>query len=215
MEPGAIIAILFCVVPLLYLLFYVIRSQQVANETQRDVSDADLIKLIHDQPDQLLSPHQLASFTGITVNQARHRLTAFNTAGMLTMSYNKRGRYFYALKQAYRDPAQVSFSPDPFLTVEDLLQLFAANDNRANIQDIILATRLPLQILKRELKHFEKEGFIQQLTASSTQELEGGKMAKFYVLQEPYRSEPHRFRERAGTLDLELKQLLKKENLIV
>lgn len=38
---------------------------------------------------------------------------------------------------------------------------------------------------------------------------------RFYILQEPYRSNPERFRARSGQLDLELKEILLNENLIV
>ena len=210
--------ILILVVTLVMLLIvFLIRqgnkSMMNTTKTQRNVTDAELIKLLDDQPDGLLSPHQLAKLTGMKVSQARHRLSAFSIAGMLHQSYNSRARSFYGLKVPYAEPPNLELSPDPFLTVEDMLQLFEAYGGRVTVQDMLLATRLPLAVLMREMKHFEKEGVVQQLT--STTAAYSGVTSKFFVLQEPYRSDPGAFQARAGEVDLELRTILRAEDLIV
>lgn len=208
--------VLVTALTILLLVFLIRQGNQAminTTKTQRHVTDAGLIKLLNDQPDGLLSPHQLAELTGMTVNQARRRFTAFSVAGMLHQSYNSRARSFYALKAPYTEPPELELSPEPFLTVEDMLQLFSAYGGRLTVQDMLLATRLPLAVLMREMKHFEKGGVVQQLT--STTAAYSGVTSKFFVLQEPYRSDPGAFQARAGEVDLELRTILRAEDLIV
>lgn len=199
---------------LVYFFIWAINNyQNNTNATQRAITDSDLVRLFHQQPDGFLSPHRLAEITDLKLSEARQRLVAFNAVGILKKSHNKRGRYFYSLREPFQEPPTVAFSPDPFLTVEDLLQLFDAYGGRISIQDMILATRLPLKVLMREMKHFEKEKIVEQLKTS-----EGAystNINKFYVLQDPYRTDPNAFRKRAGEVDLKLKELLKNENLII
>ncbi|OAV42604.1 hypothetical protein [Lewinella sp. 4G2] len=195
-----------------WLLFYYQKSQ--IETTQRTITDVDLIKLFAEQPDGLLSPHRLAEITGMTVPQARMRLTSFHTVGLLSVSYNKKARYFYSLAEPYAEPPEVNLSQEPFLTVDDLLQLYATDtDGQLTMQEIILATRLPLEVVKREMAHFEKEGIVQQLY---NMDMHGTTVrTKFFVLEEPYRSNPSSLQSRGTTLDLQLKELLRDENLIV
>lgn len=181
--------------------------------TQRSINDADLLILLNDQPDGLLTPHQLAEKSGISLNDARIRLSALFSEGVLIRSHNRQGRYFYQLRLPFSPSPAIEFSQDPFLTVEDLLLLFQHKGGRLTIQEMILATRLPLTVLKRELKHFEKEGVIQRL--NSYDHSSSSMSHKFLVLQEPYRSDPTAFKAKAGEMDLQLREILLNENLIV
>lgn len=214
LKPFIGISAMILIFSLIYFVITtLLKARMNTQATQREISDADLVKLIHDQPDGLLSPHRLAKQTKLKLGQARKRLNAFYLAGVLRRSYNKRGRYYYGLREAYREPPTVAFSPDPFLTVDDLVQLFAAYEGKLTIQEMVVATRLPLPVLLRELKHFEKEKVVEELKSSFG--TYGSTMSKFYVLQEPYRSDPAAFRERAGAMDLKLKELLTNDNLLV
>ncbi len=189
------------------------RYQKKTNaETQRDISDRDLLRLIAAQPDQLLSPHQMRDKTGMTLNQCRTRLSALFSYGILNKSSNSRGRSFFGFYVPLIERESLDLSDDPFLTVEDLLQIFEAYDYRVTPQDLIMATGLPLSVIKREMKHFEKEGILQRL---STMQQQGMTMMRFFVLQEPYRSDPEQFRRRAGVMDLEMREILRNDNLIV
>jgi len=181
-------------------------------KTQRDISDRDLLRLIASQPDQLLSPHQMRDKTGMTLNQCRTRLSALFSYGILYKSSNSRGRSFFGFHVPLIERESLDLSEDPFLTVEDLLQIFEVYDYRVTPQDLIMATGLPLSVIKREMKHFEKEGILQRL---STMRQQGMTMMRFFVLQEPYRSDPEQFRRRAGVLDLEMREILRNDNLIV
>ena len=181
-------------------------------DTQREITDQNLLRLIHREPDQLLSPHQLRDKTGLTLNQARNRLSALMYYGLLRRSTNSRGRLFYSLNEALEETPDLTLSPEPFLTVEDLLKIFAHYEYRVSPQNLIMATGLPLAVIKREMKYFEKQGIVQRLSRSSPS---GMMVERFFVLQEPYRSDPERFRAKAGVLDLEMREILKNDNLIL
>lgn len=213
-KPLAGILALFIMVGLPLLLFWLAyaRKNKVNRETQRHLSDRDLLRMLRDEPDQLLSPHQLRDKTEMSLNESRSRLNTLSSYGILERSNNSRGRHFFGPRTPVEEPPELELSPDPFLTVEDLLQIFKAHDYKVTAQQMIMATGLPLAVIKRELKYFEKQKIVQKLHRSDAQ---GMVKKRFFVLQDPYRSDPERFRARAGQLDLELKEILTNENLIV
>jgi hypothetical protein len=215
MEKETIIIVSLFAISALLIMFVVwmYYYQKSSNrQTQRHLTDKDLLLMLHNEPDQLLSPHQLAEKTELSIHEARARLTSLHTYGILQRSYNSRGRHFYGTRDPITDPPELDLSTDPFLTVEDLLQIFAAYDYKVTAQQMIMATGLPLAILKRELKYFETQKIIQKLQRSDSN---GMVMKRFYVLQDPYRSDPDRFRAKADRLDLEMREILLNENLIV
>jgi len=212
-DVVVIFSAFFVAALLIGFVFAIMAYQNKQNaDSQRSISDQDLLRLIASQPDQLLSPHQLADQTDLTLNQARSRLTALMMYGILNRSHNKRARYFYGLNEPLAESPDLSLSPEPFLTVEDLLSIFAHYNHRVTPQNLIMATGLPLAVIKREMKHFEKEGMVQRLQRAKQS---GMVMERFFVLQEPYRSDHSRFRDRAGEIDLELREILLNDNLIV
>ncbi len=215
MDKDTIVLICTLGISALLLLFVVwmYYYQQSSNsQTQRHITDKDLLLLLHNEPDQLLSPHQLAEKTELNLTEARTRLNALFNYGMLQRSYNSRGRYFYSTRDPIIDPPNLPLSQDPFLTVEDLIQIFAAYDYKVTSQQMIMATGLPLAVLKRELKYFEEQKIIQKLRRSDSN---GMTTKRFFVLQDPYRSDPDRFRAQADKLDLEMREILLNDNLIV
>lgn len=191
-------------------MYYYQKKQN--SDTQREITDQDLLRLIHNEPDQLLSPHQLRDKAGITIHQARGRLSSLMVYGLLRRSSNSRGRHFYSLNEALEEAPDLNLSSDPFLTVEDLLKIFEHYHYRVTPINLIMATGLPLAVIKREMKYFEKQGIVQRLVRANAS---GMAMERFFVLQEPYRSDPERFRAKAGVLDLELREILLNDNLIV
>ncbi len=201
----------FTVLPLLIVLFIYLRNKKTNRDTQRVISDPDLLRLIDGEPDQLLSPHLLRDKTGLTLNEARSRLSNLLMYGILHRSIGG-SRHYYGLTEPLPEDKKLTLSPDPFLTVEDLLTIFAAHHYRVSAQDLIMATGLPLNVLKREMKHFQQRGIVQSMRGVVPQGTVG---KRFFTLQEPYRSNPERFRARASELDLELKEILLNENLIV
>jgi hypothetical protein len=216
MEPKVVLPIImvmsFIVFPLVLAVWLIISQARNRKVTQRVISDPDLLRLIHNEPDQLVSPHILRDRTGMTLNQSRHRLSGLYMYGLLNKSVSNGTRYYYSLKEPLKEAPDLNLSPDPFLTVEDLLKIFEAYHYRVSAQDLIIATGLPLGVIKREMKYFQKRGIIQFMRGMAPQ---GVVSNRFFILQEPYRSNPEKFRARASTLDLELKEILLNENLIV
>lgn len=92
------------------------------------------------------------------------------------------------------------------------LNIFEAHHYRVYAQELIMATGLSLGMIKQEMKYFQTEGIVQSMRGMAPQ---GIVINRFYILQEPYRSNPERFRARSGQLDLELKEMLLNKNLIV
>ncbi|MEL6142276.1 MAG: hypothetical protein AAFU67_11720, partial [Bacteroidota bacterium] len=97
------------------------------------------------------------------------------------------------------------------LTVDDLLQLFELYDYKLDAQKLILATGLPLAIIKREMKYFEKEGMIKTLYTSVHY---GAPTARQFYLNEPYRSNPQQFLQREKELNAEVEELLRNDSLL-
>lgn len=215
MEKDMIIlTVLFSVSALLIgfvIAMYYYQKKQNA-DTQREISDQDLLRLMHNEPDQLLSPHQLRDKTDLTLNQARGRLSALMAYGLLRRSTNSKGRFFYSLGEPLVEAPDLNLSSDPFLTVEDLLKIFEHYDYRVSAQSLIMATGLPLAVIKREMKYFENQGIVQRLSRANAS---GMMVERFFVLQDPYRSDPERFRAKAGVLDLEMREILRNDNLIL
>jgi len=207
--------ILFSILGLMIigLLVWYYYQQKTNRETQRHLSDRDLLRLIDGEPDQLVSPHQLRDKTELSLNEARSRLESLNKFGIMNRGTNSRGRFFYGLREPLeKTPPDLELSSDPFLTVEDLLHIFAAYDYRVTAQELIMATGLPLAVIKREMKYFEQQKIVQRLSRSDAN---GVMVKRFFVLQDPYRSDPDRFRAQAGKLDLEMREILTNNNLLV
>ena len=215
MDKGTIIAVGFVALGILLILvgIYSYVSQKKTNrETQRHLSDRDLLRMLHNEPDQHLSPHQLADKTELTVGEARGRLNALFSEGVLLRSANKKSRHFFTPNDPVEEAPELDLSSDPFLTVEDLLKIFETYDYRVTAQQMIMATGLPLAVIKREMKHFESQEILQGIFRADSN---GAITKRFYLLQDPYRSDPERFRSQAGKLDLEMREILLNDNLIV
>ncbi|MEM1356675.1 MAG: hypothetical protein AAGF89_00645 [Bacteroidota bacterium] len=206
------IVISVCVAMIVFAIAWYRYEQKRNRETQREISDRDLLRLLNDQPDKLLSPHQLRDLTGLSLGKARGRLSSLFMYGILNRSSNSRGRHFYGFKHPLEEEPDLPLSSDPFLTVEDLLQIFEVHDQRVSAQELIMATGLPLAVIKREMKYFEKQGIVQKLQRADAM---GTMTSRFFVLQEPYRSNPNLFREKASVLNLEMRELLRNDNLLV
>ena len=193
-------------------IFAYIRQQKTQRETQRIIADRDLLRLVANEPDQLISPHQLRDKTDLSLNEARTRLNGLMMFGVFNRSANRRGRYFYSLKEPLQEDPKLELSSDPFLTVEDLLDIFAHYEYRVTPQQLIMATGLPMNVIKREMKYFENQKIVQRLQRADSN---GATIKKFFVLQDPYRADPDRFRAKASQLDLEMKEILMNDNLLV
>lgn len=214
MEDAVILSVALGVVVLMVALviFLVARQQKQNASTQREITDADLLRLIDQQPDGLLSPHRLRDLSGLSLGAARNRLNAMAHYGILRRNTNSRGRHYFGLRDPLEERAPIELSSDPFLTMEDLMMIFRAHDFRVTAQELILATGLPLAVIKREMKYFEKKGIVEKLQRSDSN---GVMLRRFFVLQDPYRTDHDLFLRESPGLNREMKEILLNENLIV
>lgn len=215
MTPAAVILAITVLVALLltvFLIWYLKARSTTLSDTQAKLSDRDLLLRIVREPDGFVSPNGLSQVTRLTKGEARTRLQTLAMAGILDSAYNSRLQTFYSLRHPPADREVAQLSPEPFLTVDDLLTIFEQYDWRPRDQDLILATGLPLALIRREMKYFINEAVVDQLYFS---EGYGKQSQRLYVLREPYRSQPEAFRRRAGRDDLQLRTILRNDNLIV
>jgi hypothetical protein len=206
-----VLSMAFIILPLLFVLIQNIYKSKVRKSTQGTISDPDLLRFIHNEPDRMASPHILSAKTSLSLNEARSRFGELMMYGILNRNIGG-NRYYFSLKNPLPEDKNLTLSPDPFLTVEDLFVIFEAYSGRVSAQDLIMATGLPLSILKREMRHFEKEGITRSMRGYAPN---GLVMQRFFILEEPYRSNPERFRAKADQLDLELKKILVDEKYLV
>jgi len=196
---------------IVFAIAYTVKQNKINRDTQRLITDKELLKLIADEPDGLIGIKQLAERTGISKNEARMRISSLFNYGLLRISRDKLGKNYYSLAAPLDEREPSGLSPEPFLTVDDILQLFELYDFKLDPQKLILATGLPLSIIKREMKYFEKEGIIKILYTSMHY---GSPTARQFYLNEPYRSNPQQFLQREKELNAEVEELLRNDSLL-
>ncbi len=202
----------FILLLVVFLIWYIHSQNKTAKETQSSISDRDLLQKIAREPDGFLTPQGLSETTALDKNAARMRLQQLHSAGILEQAHNSRLTAYYSLRHPLIEKDIAVLSPEPFLTVDDLLHLFKLYDYRPRDQDLIISTGLPLRLIRREMKYFVEEGIVDLLYASESY---GKQSQRMYVLQEPYRTQPDKFRLRASEVDLQLRTILRNDNFIV
>lgn len=211
-EMIAIIAVSSLVLILIMFVVILVQGQKkIGLDSQRDMSDRDLLRLIAAQPDKIISKKELVAKSRLSSSAAGIRLNSLVNNGVLKIYHDGMLSSHYALLKPLEEVPELSLSPEPFLTVDDILKLFEAFDYQLDYQKLILATGLPLGILKREMKYFEKEKIIKLLYQHDSN---GVTHRKFFILQEPYRSNPSQFLSREREMNQRVKELLRNDLLI-
>ncbi|SEQ07819.1 hypothetical protein [Neolewinella agarilytica] len=194
-----------------FISFFVSRSKQQTRDTQRVITDLELLRLFSKQPGGLLSADMIADKTELTKGEATARLSNLSTGGLLIAGANPTGmKYFYELSAPLEEISGIDLSGEPFLTIEDLQNIFIAYDYKVSPHDLMVTTGLPWNMLSREMQHFRKQGVVDVAYIQRP-----GDSYKQYILMEEY--------HRSDTLDLEsrmrineeVKQVLYDENLLV
>jgi hypothetical protein len=202
-----ILGILITMLPLLY----AVRNKKQVRDTQRIITDLALLRLFEKQPGGLLSADIIAEKTEMTKGEASARLSALSTGGLLSAGTNPMGtKYFYELSAPLEEIPGLELSGEPYLTIEDLQEIFIAYDYKVSPHDLMVSTGLPWSILSREMKHFRKQDVIDVVYIQRP-----GDSFKQYILMEAY--------HRSGNLDLtsrtrineEVKQVLYGEEFLV
>jgi len=165
--------------------------------TQNKLRDKELLLKFNEEPDGFLTPERLMATTSLTKKEAKFRLSYLGHLGLIKTSYNNSFKSISCLS-AKLDLREVpELSNKPFLTVEDILKLFKT-------YDYSIGTGLPISIIQKEMKYFEKEKVIETFTEYSA---DGVSSKKFWVLKEPYRSNPDQFLALESKMNLELEQI--------
>lgn len=214
MDKGIIALIILSAAIAIFVIFLIVFLQQQKKtriDSQRVFSDRDLLRLIAAQPDGIVSKKEVAAASGLSDSVATLRLSSLSHNGVLRVNHDSYLRGYYSLAKPLEAIPDIPLSPEPFLTVDDILQLFEAFDYQLDYQKLILATGLPLDILKREMKYFEKEKIIKMLFRTDSN---GITSRHFFILQEPYRSKPQQFLSREKEMNQRVKELLRNDLLI-
>lgn len=194
-----------------WLIYYTQRRQKQNRDTQRIITDKELLKIFQNRPDGILSSTQIQELTGLSKTEATSRLQVLSMGHILRAGHAGGGmRLYYELTAPLEEVEIEGLSSDPFLTTEDLHKIFRAYDYRVSPQDLIMATGLPWKVIQREMKHFAKKKIIDAVFINRP-----GDSPLQYVLKDPYLQNPEAFLQEAETLDLEMKEILRNDDLLV
>ena len=195
---------------LIGLLIYVaMKTYEKSNlETQSYFTDREILLLISEQPDGMMTAKRLSENSTLTVKQAKTRLSYLMQQGILKVAYDNKFKYHYSLREEIDERPQLDLSDEPFLTVEDILLLFKHHDFKLTYQKACISTGLPVSIIKREFNYFIKQKIMNKVSSSS---LDGSYTKYLFLLEEPYRSDPDKFLEREKEMNLELQKIYVKE----
>lgn len=151
-------------------LFFVMISMwiksynSIKESSQIKITDKELILLIENQPDGFVSKAFLIKNTPLDKKEVNIRLQELSYKGIVKYAYSNKFKYYYSLKESGADHKTAELSDVPFLTIEDLFELFELHDNRLTLQKVCLSTGLPLSIIDEQLKYFIKEDIILKLS---------------------------------------------------
>lgn len=180
-------------------------------ETQRIITDKALLRTFEAQPGGLLSLDMMVEKTGLTKREALVRMQKFSFAGIVRAGVTSTvTKYFYELTTELEEVPDLELSSEPFLTVEDLQKIFVAYDYRVSPHDILMATELPYSVIAREMTYFRKEGVIEVVRIARP-----GDSPIQYILQEPYHPSENLDLSQVRRMDMELKEILFDEHLLV
>jgi len=187
-------------------LVYSIQSYSKPDESHLHISDKELLLLISEQRDGLLSIKNATSLTGLTKAQLKKRFYIFQMKAIVNIGYTNSFKYYYSLKQPITKGPFPLLSSDPFLTIADLMALFKHFDYRLSLQDLCISTGLPVNVIANEMKHFLKEKIVAELNHSSA---DGMSSSKFYILTDAYRDNPEKYIENQEAINLDLSKIYK------
>lgn len=190
----------------LLIMWSVKKYNNSINDSYAKVSDRDILLFIDEQPDKIIDKKMAIKKLDITKSQMGSRLALLQRNGVLSVLYNKSmTSYSYTLSRSIDKDYNIDLSSEPFMTLEDLLKIFKHYDYQISMQELILVTGLPLKVIQREMKYFEKENIIKIMLKMQNQH----SYQRIYMLNEPYRSNPDAFLKLENT-NFELKEIYEK-----
>lgn len=187
------------------------KQNKTVRDTQRTISDLELLRLFERQPGGILSDVMIAEKTDLTKSEASTRLTDLTQGGLLLAGTNPTGtKYFYELSAPLEEIPGLQLSGEPYLTIEDLQEIFIAYDYKVSPHDLMVATGLPWKIISREMKHFRKRGVVEVAYLQRP----GDSYKQYLLLEEYHRSEKLDLESR-DRINEEVKQVLYDEQFLV
>lgn len=214
MDKDQIIIISLAVIGVLLMvwaIWYTQHNKQMVQNTQRIITDRELIRLFEQQPGGLLSRSMIAEKTGLTKAEVTSRLTSFAHWGIVRAGVNATStNYFYELTAKLETYTGPELSAEPFLTVRDLQHIFEAYAYKVSPQDLLMATGLPWNVIEREIKYFRKEKVLEYTRIDRPDD-----SPIQFILLEPYNNPATLDLEEAERLNRGMKEVLYDEQLIV
>lgn len=194
-----------------FTVWYTQRSKMQVSDTQRIVTDKELLKLFEKQPGGLLSATMIIEKTGLTKAETTSRLTSLAHWGFLRAGLNSSSMgYFYEITTGLEDYIGPELSAEPFLTIRDLQHIFEAYDHKVSPQDLLMATGLPWNVIEREIKYFRKEKVLEYVNIARPDD-----SPIQFILLEPYNNPQTLDLKEAERLDQAMREVLYDENLLV
>jgi hypothetical protein len=180
-------------------------------DTQHIVNDLELLRLFERQPGGFLSKEMVAEKTGLTVGEALMRLNSLHIGGLLRAGMNPTGaRRYFELSAPLEEIPGLRLSGEPYLTIEDLREVFIAYDYKVSPHKLMVTTGLPWEILSREMKHFRQQGVIDLVYLERP-----GDGYKQYLLMEDYQHPDKLDLASRTRINAEVKQVLFDERFLV
>ena len=180
------------------------RKSMSASETR--LSDRDLLLLINAEPDRIINAANLAKKSGMSLTQAKTRLHRLMYAGVVSQMTSG-FKYFYELKTPIQKEEIIDLSDNPFISIEDLFTLFEHFEYKMTLQDVCLATALPFKVIKKEMKYFQKEGVVHEMTQHTAMGIIAN---KFYTLQDGFKESQGDLTTRDKEINLDLAKIYRK-----
>jgi len=174
--------------------------------SEAHLTDRDLLLLINAEPDRIINAAILAKKSGISLSQARTRLHRLMYAGVVHQM-SSGFKYFYELKNSIQKDNLLDLSDNPFISIEDLFTLFEHFGYKMTLQDICIATGLPFKVIKEEMKYFQKEGVVHEMSQHTGTGLIAN---KFYTLQDGFKGSRGDFVTRDKEINLDLEKIYTK-----
>jgi len=185
-----------------YLIYFLVKVNPERRagrslKLQVKLPDYKLLHFISEMPDGIISVSDLVQSHGFTKKEAKLSLSMLVHNKVLKLLVGSKSKRYYELIKPIDNGPFPKLSEKPFLTLGDLMILFKHFNYRLSLQDLCLATKLPVAFLIKEMKYFIKEDIVEPLTNLTDR-------TKTYILKAPYRNNPQDYVGEESRIDLDL-----------
>ncbi len=209
MNPKEIVFLTVTILTLVIFCYWMYRSYYKTHDSFHEMTDKEIFEFIGKQPDGLVSVELLTNNSVLTKSAARTRLSSLAMKGLLATNHTKSFKTYYSLKERIKGAPYPSLSSHPFLSLGHLMILFKHFDYKLSVQHICLVTNLPVTVIMKEMKYFEKEKVVEGISQNIGQDdgMGSAPTRSFYILKEPYRNNPDAYLEKEEKFNLDLEKM--------